>query len=99
VQANTETPIPTTQATEKSSGAITPFVECVVDISYDHYIAFFGYTNTYEGSASIPLGEENHLSPEPSDPNQQPPATFRPKGSLEYPNIVFGTEFDGSDLT
>ncbi|MBN1311866.1 MAG: hypothetical protein JXB30_10635 [Anaerolineae bacterium] len=99
VQESTATPVPTAEEEPGSDGAITPFVECIVDIGYDRYIAFFGYENTYEGSSEFALGPDNFLSPEPSDPEQLPPETFRPKGSLDYPDVVFGVEFDGSDLT
>jgi O-glycosyl hydrolase len=78
---------------------LTPFVECVVDMGNNLFVAYFGYTNDTGEAAEIPLGENNYLTPDPQDPNQQPPTRFRPNGSLDYPLVVFGVEFDGSDLT
>lgn len=95
---------PPTQAPERTSTptsdqALTPQVDCVVDMGNDLYVAFFGYTNATDNAVSVPLGPQNALSPVPQDPDQQPPTGFRPGGSLKYPQVTFGVEFDGADLT
>lgn len=72
---------------------IIPILECIEEIGYGYFTAYFGYDNTNEEGVYLPVGRNNMFSGEDLDRGQ--PVVFLP-GRQES---VFSLVFDGRELT
>ncbi len=75
---------------------IHPILECVSQLSDNSYRAYFGYKSDNDANVSIPIGLENHFTPDPEDRGQ--PTTFAPGSTPSWPNAAYYVDFDGASL-
>lgn len=83
-----------------TSGQITPLVDCVERDSDWSFTAVLGYSSTYRGVVTIPIGEDNSLLLAREGAQ---PTTFRPgthHGAASVPISLFGAlwRVDGNSV-
>jgi hypothetical protein len=97
-----DTPTPTATATVTPTSDTTtpigvrPILECIIPDAEnnEHYIAYFGYLNSYADEVEIPIGPSNRFASFPQDRGQ--PTTFSVgRSTLE---VAFEVSSDGSTL-
>ncbi len=75
---------------------IQPYVDCVLDLGNNLYVAYFGYNNSTGRTTLIGHGDDNQVSPEVP---QMPPQRFEAGRTDPFPAVTYAVEFDGNEVT
>ncbi len=75
-----------------SNPRISPVLECVTNNGNGTYTAHFGYSSSYNGPVTLPVGFRNYFYPWPADRGQ--PTVFQAGRQVD----VFTVDFNGSNL-
>ncbi|MGE5458002.1 MAG: choice-of-anchor A family protein, partial [Methanococcaceae archaeon] len=76
---------------------VSPILECVTKNSNGSYTAHFGYNNPNNFTVTIPIGDNNKITPSANGDKGQP-IVFNPGRTPYFPNADFTVVFDGSPL-
>jgi hypothetical protein len=80
------------ETNRRTRGSVRPILKCVERVGLNHWIAHFGYWNTYSDARMLRMGARNKFTPSPKDRGQ--PESFEPGRHLD----VFQVIFDGAPL-